>query len=106
LLLVPLPLRRCAHWRLSREGVHKRDTSRPSVMADVLVADPHAASTLAETYGDIVIGIAGALSGDLREFDMQMRQGAQMAVADVKASGSVLGKALERETIDYACDPN
>ena len=54
---------------------------------------------------EILIGVAGPMSGDLREFGLQMRRGAEQAVADINSAGGVLGKKLRLEMGDDACDP-
>src|SRR5262245_58594101 len=43
---------------------------------------------------EIVIGVAGPLTGDLGAFGEQLRRGAQQAVADLNAQGGVLGKQV------------
>jgi branched-chain amino acid transport system substrate-binding protein len=43
----------------------------------------------------ITIGTAGPMSGDLARFGMQMKHGAEQAVADINAQGGVLGKQLK-----------
>ena len=54
---------------------------------------------------EIVIGVAGPMSGDLAEFGSQLRHGADQAVADVNAAGGVLGKQLKLVIGDDQCDP-
>lgn len=54
---------------------------------------------------EIVIGVVGPMSGDLRVFGIQMRHGAEMAVKDINASGGVTGKPLRLVSGDDQCDP-
>lgn len=54
---------------------------------------------------EIVIGVAGPMSGDLAEFGSQLRHGAELAVADVNAAGGVLGKQVRLVIGDDQCDP-
>src|SRR5262249_4741750 len=53
----------------------------------------------------ITVGMAGPITGDLAEFGAQLKRGAERAVADLNASGGVLGKQLKLETGDDQCDP-
>src|SRR5258706_5281128 len=69
-----------------------------------------AALTMAAGLGsvlaqDIVVAIAGPISGSEATFGEQMKRGAEQAVADINAKGGVLGKKLLLEVGDYACDP-
>ena len=54
---------------------------------------------------DIVIGVAGPMSGSNAAFGEQFRRGAQKAVADINAAGGVLGQKLALTIGDDACDP-
>jgi branched-chain amino acid transport system substrate-binding protein len=54
---------------------------------------------------DIVIGVAGPMSGSNAAFGEQFRYGAQKAVADINAAGGVLGQKLVLVVGDDACDP-
>ena len=51
------------------------------------------------------IGVAGPMTGQYASFGQQLRNGAEMAVADINAAGGVLGKKLAIEVGDDACDP-
>jgi branched-chain amino acid transport system substrate-binding protein len=59
----------------------------------------------AEAQEKVVIAVAGPMTGQYAAFGEQMRRGAQMAVADINAAGGVLGKQLQLEIGDDACDP-
>jgi len=54
---------------------------------------------------DIVVGAAGPMTGGQATFGRQMSDGAKQAVADINATGGVLGKKLHLEIGDDACDP-
>ncbi|MDQ7248256.1 branched-chain amino acid ABC transporter substrate-binding protein [Dongia sedimenti] len=54
---------------------------------------------------EIVIGVAGPMTGDLAVFGEQERRGAEMAVKDINAKGGVLGKTLRLAIGDDQCDP-
>jgi branched-chain amino acid transport system substrate-binding protein len=54
---------------------------------------------------DIVIGVAGPVTGSEAVFGEQFVHGAKMAVADINAHGGVLGQKLELLIGDDACDP-
>lgn len=54
---------------------------------------------------EIIIGVAGPMTGDLEVFGEQIRKGAQQAVADVNAQGGVVGKEVRLVTGDDRCDP-
>ncbi len=54
---------------------------------------------------EILIAVAGPMTGQYASFGEQMRRGAEMAVADINATGGVLGKKLKLTVGDDACDP-
>src|SRR5262245_10740328 len=51
------------------------------------------------------IAVVGPVTGQYASFGAQMTNGGQMAVADINAAGGVLGKKLELDIGDDACDP-
>src|SRR5215831_18827467 len=51
------------------------------------------------------IGVAGPLTGQYASFGQQLRNGAELAAADINAAGGVLGKKITLEYGDDACDP-
>ena len=68
------------------------------------------ASTLAAGLGDaaqaqIKIATVGPMTGEYAAFGLQMKEGAEQAVADINAHGGVLSQKLVLETGDDACDP-
>src|SRR5262245_63919253 len=54
---------------------------------------------------EVVIGVAGPMTGDLEPFGEQIRRGAQQAVADLNSEGGVLGKEVRLVVGDDRCDP-
>lgn len=54
---------------------------------------------------DIVIAVAGPMTGQYASFGEQMKKGAETAVADLNAKGGVLGQRLKLIIGDDACDP-
>ena len=54
---------------------------------------------------DIPIAVVGPITGSNAALGEQMTRGAKMAVADINASGGVLGKNLDLILADDACDP-
>jgi branched-chain amino acid transport system substrate-binding protein len=51
------------------------------------------------------IAIVGPVTGQYASFGAQMQNGGELAVEDINAAGGVLGKQLELEIGDDACDP-
>jgi branched-chain amino acid transport system substrate-binding protein len=54
---------------------------------------------------DISVAVAGPMTGGEAAFGRQMKNGADMAVADLNSAGGVMGKKLSLQTGDDACDP-
>ncbi|KQW22467.1 ABC transporter [Afipia sp. Root123D2] len=54
---------------------------------------------------DIPVAVAGPMTGGESAFGIQMKNGAELAVADLNAAGGVLGKKLALQVGDDACDP-
>ncbi|MGF1640335.1 MAG: branched-chain amino acid ABC transporter substrate-binding protein [Rhodospirillales bacterium] len=54
---------------------------------------------------EITIATAGPMTGQYATFGEQMKNGAEMAVADINAAGGVLGQKLKLLIEDDACDP-
>jgi branched-chain amino acid transport system substrate-binding protein len=51
------------------------------------------------------IAIIGPITGQYASFGAQMKNGGEMAIADINAAGGVLGKNLDLSIGDDACDP-
>ena len=54
---------------------------------------------------EILIGVAGPMTGKDAWFGEQMERGAALAVADLNAAGGVLGEQVQLITADDFCDP-
>ena len=54
---------------------------------------------------DVLIGVAGPLTGTGAWFGEQLERGAALAVADINAAGGVLGQQVQLITADDFCDP-
>src|SRR5215468_7230036 len=54
---------------------------------------------------DTTVAVAGPMTGGESAFGRQMKNGAEMAVADLNAAGGLLGKKLVLDVEDDACDP-
>ncbi|MBI2256809.1 MAG: branched-chain amino acid ABC transporter substrate-binding protein [Proteobacteria bacterium] len=68
-----------------------------------VVADAGSARAAAAEDNRVVIGLAGPLTGDLQKYGLEMRRGAELAVADLNAAGGVLGRRLVLEVADDHC---
>jgi branched-chain amino acid transport system substrate-binding protein len=55
--------------------------------------------------GEVLIGMAGPLTGNNAWFGEQVQRGAELAVADLNAGGGVLGQQVRLVTADDFCDP-
>lgn len=58
-----------------------------------------------EDSDDIIIAVAGPMTGEYASFGEQMRVGLEQAVKDINAAGGVLGRKLRAEVADDQCDP-
>ncbi len=56
-------------------------------------------------WADIQIGTAGPITGSNATFGVQLKEGAEQAVADLNAKGGVLGQKVVLNIGDDACDP-
>lgn len=54
---------------------------------------------------DISVAVVGPMTGAEAVFGRQMKDGAELAVADINAAGGVLGKKLKLVVGDDQCDP-
>ena len=57
-----------------------------------------------EKEQDLVVGVAGPMSGPFGFIGEQMKRGAQQAIDDINAKGGVLGKKLKLAVGDDGCD--
>jgi branched-chain amino acid transport system substrate-binding protein len=53
----------------------------------------------------VKIGVSGPLTGSNAAFGVQLKVGADQAVADLNATGGLLGKPVQEIVVDDACDP-
>lgn len=63
------------------------------------------ASFTGAAQADLLVAIAGPMTGQYASAGDQIRKGAEMAIADINAKGGVLGQKLALEVGDDACDP-
>lgn len=68
-----------------------------ALLAAMIVATP--------ALADTKVALVGPMTGSNASMGEQLRNGAQMAVADINAKGGVLGKKVQLEVDDDACDP-
>jgi branched-chain amino acid transport system substrate-binding protein len=54
---------------------------------------------------DVPVAVVGPMTGQYASFGQQLKNGAELAVADINAAGGVLGKKLSLQIGDDACDP-
>jgi branched-chain amino acid transport system substrate-binding protein len=54
---------------------------------------------------DVTVAVNGPMTGSEAVFGGQLKNGAELAVADINAAGGVLGKKLKLEVGDDQCDP-
>lgn len=54
---------------------------------------------------DVVVGLAGPVTGQYAAFFEQMKRGAELAVADLNAKGGITGEKVQLMMADDACDP-
>jgi branched-chain amino acid transport system substrate-binding protein len=80
----------------------KRSLSFAAVLAVAVLATGCGGGDDSKT---IPIAIVGPVTGQYASFGAQMTNGGKMAVADINAAGGVLGKTLDLDIGDDACDP-
>jgi branched-chain amino acid transport system substrate-binding protein len=78
---------------------------RNSLFAGVALLAAGVSFAAAPAHAQIKIGTAGPITGSNAAFGAQLKEGAEQAVADINAKGGVLGKQLNLEIGDDACDP-
>ena len=61
--------------------------------------------TTAAARADILVGLAGPMTGPEAQFGEQFKRGALKAIDDINAKGGVLGQKLQLAIGDDACDP-
>ncbi len=63
------------------------------------------AAYITPAHAEILIGVAGPITGKYAWYGEEQRRGAEMAVADINAKGGVLGETVRIIIVDDACDP-
>ena len=76
-----------------------------TMLAGVATLAAAFALATAPAQAQIKIGAAGPMTGNYASFGKQLKDGAEMAVADINAAGGVLGQKVMLELGDDACDP-
>jgi branched-chain amino acid transport system substrate-binding protein len=73
----------------------------------LLIVGAISIATLCATIAraEVLIGVAGPMTGKEAWFGGQMERGAELAVADLKATDGVLGQHVQLVTADDFCDP-
>ncbi|EAB6717834.1 branched-chain amino acid ABC transporter substrate-binding protein [Salmonella enterica subsp. enterica] len=56
-------------------------------------------------YADIIIGVAGPITGPNAAFGAQFQRGAQQAAEDINAAGGILGQQIKIQVGDDVSDP-
>lgn len=77
---------------------------KPTLILGLALGASIAMSTAAFAQ-DISVAVAGPMTGSESAFGRQMKNGADLAVADINAAGGVNGKKLALQVGDDACDP-
>jgi branched-chain amino acid transport system substrate-binding protein len=78
---------------------------RTSVAAFLVISCLLPAPVLAEKKAPIVIGVAGAHSGDLAPYGLPTREAVEMLAAELNAKGGLLGRPVQLLTLDDQCKP-
>jgi branched-chain amino acid transport system substrate-binding protein len=63
------------------------------------------ALTGAAVAQDITVAVVGPMTGSEASFGQQFKNGAELAITEINASGGLLGRKLKLEVGDDACDP-
>ncbi|RWO41261.1 branched-chain amino acid ABC transporter substrate-binding protein [Mesorhizobium sp.] len=64
-----------------------------------------AAALSCPARAEVLIGVAGPMTGKLEWTGTQLKRGAEVAVADINTAGGVLGEPVRLITVDDFCDP-
>ena len=87
------------------QGVALRGSLMKSLKLIGLTLGASLALSAAAFAQELTVAVAGPMTGGESAFGRQMRNGAEMAIADLNAGGGVLGKKLALDVEDDACDP-
>lgn len=80
-------------------------SKRVMLLAVILIAALITVGCSREESGDIIIGVAGAHSGDLASYGLPSVNAAQLVVEQVNADGGLLGRTVRLVIEDDECDP-
>ncbi len=72
------------------------------IMAALAAATISASGAYAQ---DVTVAVVGPMTGSEAVFGRQLKDGAELAIADINAAGGVLGRKLKLEIGDDQCDP-
>src|SRR5689334_20615187 len=89
-------------------NVHRRPPARYLMKSLKLIGLAFGASIALSSAAfaqDVTVAVAGPMTGGESAFGRQMKNGAEMAVADINAAGGLNGKKLALSVEDDACDP-
>ena len=75
-------------------------------MRSFLYAGVLSIAAIVSAQAEVLIGVAGPMTGANAWPGEQMQRGAELAVADINAAGGVLGKEVRLLTADDFCDPD
>ncbi|HSA79217.1 MAG TPA: branched-chain amino acid ABC transporter substrate-binding protein [Geminicoccaceae bacterium] len=75
------------------------------LIAGLIVAFPAAFGAASLVHARILIGTSGPMTGSMAWFGEQMQQGMAKRVAELNATGGVLGQQVELLIVDDYCDP-
>lgn len=79
-------------------------TQEEVAAAKAQVNDNAASARAAAADGNrVVIGLAAPMTGDLQKYGVEMRRGAELAIADLNTAGGVLGSSVALEVVDDHC---
>src|ERR1700757_593143 len=87
------------------KSIHPRGSLMKSIKLIGLALGASLALSGAAFADDLTIALASSMTGGEAATGRQMKNGAEMAVADINAAGGVLGKKLVLDIEDDACDP-
>jgi branched-chain amino acid transport system substrate-binding protein len=77
--------------------------SKPVEPVVVTVPKPELPAIAADTA--LQVAVVGPFTGTYASLGAELKNGAEMAVADINAEGGVLGRQIDLNTADDACDP-
>src|SRR5579872_5781161 len=78
---------------------------RPTLFAGAAAVAAVLALAAVPASAQVKIAAAGPMTGEYASFGKQLKDGAELAVADLNAKGGVMGQKIELSIGDDACDP-